>query len=251
MGCTSGPIKHKKIEWYLVLYLSWAADESAAPDRLFDLIPFSPCFLFWSSGWDQPVAQAMVCTPGRLIDLIKMKGCTLRRTTYIVFDEADRMFDMGFEPQVPTSLQPLEPELRIIGKQRGNEEEEGIKIVTLKQENINKAERNAWGWRGGGGGLMCRSLINCPLIKILSSKKGAATLQVRSIIGQIRPDRQTLLFSATMPTKVERLVRDALTSPVRVSVGEIGAANEDIKQVELNVVAVISMKDAIWRFLKN
>jgi len=42
----------------------------------------------------------MVCTPGRLIDLIKMKGCTLRRTTYIVFDEADRMFDMGFEPQV-------------------------------------------------------------------------------------------------------------------------------------------------------
>ena len=55
--------------------------------------------------------------------------------------------------------------------------------------------------------------------------------QVRSIIGQIRPDRQTLLFSATMPTKVERLVRDALTSPVRISVGEIGAANEDIKQV--------------------
>ncbi len=58
----------------------------------------------------------------------------------------------------------------------------------------------------------------------------AALWQVRSIIGQIRPDRQTLLFSATMPTKVERLVRDALTSPVRVSVGEVGAANEDIKQ---------------------
>lgn len=44
--------------------------------------------------------QGAVCTPGRLIDLIKMKGCTLRRTTYIVFDEADRMFDMGFESQV-------------------------------------------------------------------------------------------------------------------------------------------------------
>lgn len=55
-------------------------------------------------------------------------------------------------------------------------------------------------------------------------------LQVRSIIGQVRPDRQTLLFSATMPNKVERLVQDALTSPVRVTVGEVGAANDDIKQ---------------------
>ena len=54
---------------------------------------------------------------------------------------------------------------------------------------------------------------------------------MRSILGQTRPDRQTLLFSATMPGKVERLVRDALTSPVRVTVGEVGAANEDIKQV--------------------
>lgn len=55
--------------------------------------------------------------------------------------------------------------------------------------------------------------------------------QVRSIIGQVRPDRQTLLFSATMPNKVERLVQDALTSPVRITVGEIGAANDDIRQV--------------------
>ena len=59
------------------------------------------------------------------------------------------------------------------------------------------------------------------------------SLQVRSIIGQVRPDRQTLLYSATMPNKVEKLVRDALTSPVRITVGELGAANEDIKQVRV------------------
>lgn len=54
-------------------------------------------------------------------------------------------------------------------------------------------------------------------------------LQVRSLLGQVRPDRQTLLFSATMPRKVEGLVRDALTAPIRITVG-LGGANEDIKQ---------------------
>ena len=39
-----------------------------------------------------------------MIDLLKTKACTMRRATYLVFDEADRMFDMGFEPQV--SRQP-------------------------------------------------------------------------------------------------------------------------------------------------
>ena len=46
------------------------------------------------------LAQVAVCTPGRMIDLIKMKACTMMRATFLVFDEADRMFDMGFEPQV-------------------------------------------------------------------------------------------------------------------------------------------------------
>lgn len=44
--------------------------------------------------------EVAICTPGRMIDLIKMKACTLARVTYLVLDEADRMLDMGFEPQV-------------------------------------------------------------------------------------------------------------------------------------------------------
>ena len=47
-----------------------------------------------------PCVQVAVCTPGRMIDLLKMKACSMLRATYLVFDEADRMFDMGFEPQV-------------------------------------------------------------------------------------------------------------------------------------------------------
>jgi superfamily II DNA/RNA helicase len=49
--------------------------------------------------------QVIVATPGRLIDLLVSGGgkiTNLRRVTYLVMDEADRMFDMGFEPQVRT-----------------------------------------------------------------------------------------------------------------------------------------------------
>jgi hypothetical protein len=48
--------------------------------------------------------QVVVCTPGRLIDMIKAKACSMRRTTYLVLDEVDRMFDQGFEPQVRIGL---------------------------------------------------------------------------------------------------------------------------------------------------
>lgn len=40
---------------------------------------------------------------GRMIDMLAANSgrvTNLRRVTYIVLDEADRMFDMGFEPQV-------------------------------------------------------------------------------------------------------------------------------------------------------
>lgn len=41
-------------------------------------------------------AEIVVGTPGRVIDLIKCKATNLQRVTYLVLDEADRMFDMGF-----------------------------------------------------------------------------------------------------------------------------------------------------------
>lgn len=37
-----------------------------------------------------------VCTPGRMIDLIKINATDFVRTSFLVFDEADRMFDLGF-----------------------------------------------------------------------------------------------------------------------------------------------------------
>lgn len=49
----------------------------------------------------------------------------------------------------------------------------------------------------------------------------------------MRPDRQTLLFSATFKKKIEKLARDILTDPIRIVQGDIGEANTDVTQIML------------------
>jgi len=96
----------------------------------------------------------IIATPGRLIDFLESGVTNLNRVTYLVLDEADRMLDMGFEPQI------------------------------------------------------------------------------RKILEQIRPDRQTVMFSATWPKEVQNLARDFLVSPVQLQIGSLNlSANQDIKQV--------------------
>ncbi|KRX71520.1 putative ATP-dependent RNA helicase DDX46, partial [Trichinella sp. T6] len=113
-------------------------------------------------------AEIIVCTPGRMIDMLAAnngKVTNLRRVTYLVLDEADRMFDMGFEPQV------------------------------LK------------------------------------------------IIGNIRPDRQTVMFSATFPRQMEALARKVLEKPIEIIVGNRSTVCQDVEQHAIIV-------DEEHRFLK-
>ena len=44
--------------------------------------------------------ECVIATPGRINDLIEMKKANLSGVQYVVLDEADRMLDMGFEPQI-------------------------------------------------------------------------------------------------------------------------------------------------------
>ena len=119
----------------------------------------SVCLYGGSSKYQQisQISQGVefaVATPGRLIDLLDTKKVSLKRCSYLVLDEADRMLDMGFEPQIT------------------------------------------------------------------------------AIVSQIRPDRQTLMWSATWPSEVQELAGKFLTKPVQISIGsEKLVANHAIKQV--------------------
>ena len=58
-------------------------------------------------------AEIVVATPGRFIDILSCNNGTLislRRVTFSVLDEADRMFDLGFEPQVTKIMQNVRPD---------------------------------------------------------------------------------------------------------------------------------------------
>jgi len=52
----------------------------------------------------------IVATPGRLIDHLDHRGVDLSNVTELVLDEADRMLDMGFEPQIRRILQTVPKE---------------------------------------------------------------------------------------------------------------------------------------------
>ncbi|XP_061740270.1 probable ATP-dependent RNA helicase DDX5 isoform X1 [Nerophis ophidion] len=98
--------------------------------------------------------EICIATPGRLIDFLEAGKTNLRRCTYLVLDEADRMLDMGFEPQI------------------------------------------------------------------------------RKIVDQIRPDRQTLMWSATWPKEVRQLAEDFLKDNVQINVGALQlSANHNILQI--------------------
>ncbi|KAI5189939.1 ATP-dependent RNA helicase DDX5/DBP2 [Nematocida sp. AWRm77] len=54
--------------------------------------------------------EILIATPGRLIDLYDQRALYLSRVTFMVLDEADRMLDMGFEPQLKRIIPETNPQ---------------------------------------------------------------------------------------------------------------------------------------------
>ena len=51
--------------------------------------------------------EVLIATPGRLLDHIQAKNCVLSQVEYVVLDEADRMLDIGFLPDLQRILSYL------------------------------------------------------------------------------------------------------------------------------------------------
>ncbi|KAJ8955957.1 hypothetical protein NQ314_006806 [Rhamnusium bicolor] len=58
--------------------------------------------------------EIVIATPGRLIDFLEKGTTNLQRCTYLVLDEADRMLDMGFEPQIRKIIQQIRPDRQVL-----------------------------------------------------------------------------------------------------------------------------------------
>ncbi|KZC13005.1 ATP-dependent RNA helicase p62 [Dufourea novaeangliae] len=58
--------------------------------------------------------EICIATPGRLIDFLERGTTNLRRCTYLVLDEADRMLDMGFEPQIRKIIEQIRPDRQVL-----------------------------------------------------------------------------------------------------------------------------------------
>ncbi|MEM9019021.1 MAG: DEAD/DEAH box helicase [Planctomycetota bacterium] len=96
--------------------------------------------------------DVIIATPGRLMDLMNQGLIDLREITTLILDEADRMLDMGFIPDI------------------------------------------------------------------------------RRITKKLPPNRQTLLFSATMPREIRKLAHDLLTDPVTIEVAAQSTTADRIAQ---------------------
>jgi ATP-dependent RNA helicase RhlE len=116
--------------------------------------------------------HVIVATPGRLIDHMDQKNVALNEVGMLVLDEADRMLDMGFAPQL------------------------------------------------------------------------------NRILEDVPDDRQTMLFSATMPDSITRIAHKYMKTPVRVEVARHGTTADKIDQ-EIILVQKAEKMDLLKRLLKE
>lgn len=152
----------------------------------------------------------MVATPGRLMDLLQKKMVSLDICRYLALDEADRMIDMGFEGDIRTIFSYFKVPMPAWP---------GLLATLPRMPHSTVAGPEALHCTPTGpdsGGYI-------PAPWSSQASHSHPTL--------FQGQRQTLLFSATMPKKIQNFAKSALVKPVTINVGRAGAASLDVIQV--------------------
>jgi ATP-dependent RNA helicase DDX43 len=117
--------------------------------------------------------EIMIATPGRLNDLCMSRVIDLSHVSYLVLDEADRMLDMGFEPQI------------------------------------------------------------------------------RKILLDVRPDRQTVMMSATWPTGVRQMAVNYMTKPIQIFVNTLDLTACHTVTQKVHVIDQEKKMEFLENFINN
>ncbi|XP_053996758.1 probable ATP-dependent RNA helicase DDX43 [Hylaeus anthracinus] len=117
--------------------------------------------------------EIVIATPGRLNDLVEANILNVTSVTYLVLDEADRMLDMGFEPQI------------------------------------------------------------------------------RKTLLDVRPDRQTVMTSATWPQGVRRLAQSYMNNPIQIFVGSLDLAIVHTVAQKIYLIDEDEKTDMMYQFFRE
>lgn len=164
--------------------------------------------------------EIVIATPGRLIDVLENRYLVLSRCTYVVLDEADRMIDMGFEPDVQKILDHM-PVTNT--KPDTDEAEDESKLIA----NFNSKHKYRLVYARYPCARIDPALVVEGCRRLTSNFARFLYCAPRTLDQR----RQTVMFTATMPPSVERLARSYLRRPAVVYIGSVGKPVERVEQI--------------------
>ncbi len=98
-------------------------------------------------------------------------------------------------------------------------------IAVKRGSGAQRRQNKSPGSNAPVAGDVCRLSV-CQLL----NSSGVCSLQVMRIVDNVRPDRQTVMFSATFPRSMEALARRILSKPIEVQVGGRSVVCSDVEQ---------------------
>eukprot|EP00243_Klebsormidium_subtile_P009001 TRINITY_DN4392_c0_g1_i2.p1 TRINITY_DN4392_c0_g1~~TRINITY_DN4392_c0_g1_i2.p1 ORF type:complete len:550 (+),score=143.71 TRINITY_DN4392_c0_g1_i2:141-1790(+) len=182
--------------------------------------------------------EIVIATPGRLIDMLESRVTNLKRVTYLVLDEADRMLDMGFEPQIREVMMglPKRHQTLLFSATMPTE------IEVLAQEYLDKPVRVKVGTVSSPTANVTQSLEKIPEPQKLETLLALLVEESNAAESNQQPQPLTIVF-VERKTKCDEIADALMAQGLRAvaihggrSQGEREAALRDFRKGDRNIL---------------